>query len=107
MIRLTAAVALAAALIAAPAFAADTTQVTARVRTNDLNLQSPEGAKIALERINKAAKSACSDTVVGSRLADVDMNCVADTTAKLVRSLQAPMVQAAYDAQKANKTSEA
>jgi UrcA family protein len=104
MIRLTAAIALAAALLAAPTFAA-ADDVTVRVRTKDLNLQTEAGAKTALERIAKAAKSACSDVVVGSRIALTDEGCVADTTAKLVAQLKAPMVQAAYDAQKRTKVS--
>jgi UrcA family protein len=104
MIRLTAAVALVAALLAAPALAT-AEEFTVRVRTKDLNLQTEAGAKVALERITKAAKSACSETVVGSRIALTDQTCINDTTARLVSQLKAPMVQAAYEAQKTQKVS--
>jgi UrcA family protein len=98
--------AIAATLIAGPVLAADTDEVAVKIKTSDLNLQTEAGAKTALERINRAAKGACSDVTVGSRMAQVDKGCVADVSARLVKQLKAPMVEAAYAAQKSDKLSQ-
>ena len=98
--------AVAAALIAGPALAQDNDAVSVKIKTSDLNLQSEAGAKTALQRINRAAKSACSDVTVGSRVAQVDQACVSDVTNQLIKQLKAPLVEAAYSAQKSEKVSQ-
>jgi UrcA family protein len=99
--------AVAAVLIAGPALAdSETAGVSVKVKTSDLNLQTEAGAKTALQRINRAAKSACSEVSVGSRMPTVDQGCVADVTDKLVKQLKAPMVEAVYSAQKSDKLSQ-
>jgi UrcA family protein len=101
MYRFTAA-AVAIALIAGPAFAANVDFV-ARVKVSDLNLQTETGAQTALARINRAALNACTDVTVGTRIGHADPSCVAQVSAELVRRLNAPMVQAAFDAAKTAK----
>jgi UrcA family protein len=104
-----AAVALAAAtLIAAPAFAAEAyneaESFTVKVKTSDIDLSSEKGAKTALQRINKAALQACSGQEVGTRIARPDQSCIDNVSVKLVQQINAPMVQAAYEAQKASRS---
>ena len=96
----------AAALIAGPVLAEDADPVAVKVKTSDLNLQTEAGAKTAVERINRAAKTACSDVTVGSRMAQVDKTCMADVSARLVKQLKAPMVDAAFAAQNPDKLSQ-
>ena len=97
---------IAATLVAGPVLAEDTEAVAVKIKTSDLNLQTEAGAKTALERINRAAKNACSDVSVGSRLAQADKGYIADISAKLVKQLKAPMVDAAFAAQKPEKLSQ-
>ena len=96
MNRLTA-IAAAFALIAAPAVAS-ATDFVAKVKTSDLNLQTEGGARTALNRIHSAAKDACTDKVVGSRIGRTDQSCVDQVSAELVKRLGAPLVQAAFEA---------
>lgn len=94
------AIALAAiAVVAAPA-AALADDFVAKVKTSDLNLQTDAGVQVALERINKAAIKACSDVAVGTRIPSVDPDCVQKVSTQLVKQLNAPMVQAAFEAKK-------
>jgi len=90
---------LAAALACAPAIAA-AEGFAAKVKTSDLNLQTEDGAKKALERVHRAALNACSDVTVGSRIAQADQSCVNQVSAELIKRMNAPMVQAAFDAAK-------
>jgi UrcA family protein len=92
-----AAAALVAALACAPAIAAADGFV-AKVKTSDLNLQTQDGAKKALERVHRAALGACSDVIVGTRIARPDESCVNQVSAELIKRMNAPMVQAAFDA---------
>jgi UrcA family protein len=85
--------------IAAPALAA--TDFVAKVKTSDLDLNTDTGVKTALERVHRAALHACSDVTVGSRIAAADEQCVAEVGAELVKRINAPLVQAAFDASKA------
>ncbi|MDB5453833.1 MAG: hypothetical protein JWO33_2411 [Caulobacteraceae bacterium] len=101
MNRLTAA-AIAIALIAAPAMAS-ATDFVAKVKISDLNLQTETGAKTALARIHRAALNACTDVPVGTRIGTADPSCVDQVSAELVRRLNAPLVQAAFEATKANQ----
>jgi len=94
-----AAAALAVAMACAPAIAAADGFV-ARVKTSDLNLQTEDGAKKALERVHRAALNVCSDTQVGTRIPTADEACVAKVSGELVKRLNAPLVQAAFDAAK-------
>jgi UrcA family protein len=87
---------LVAAGLAGPTFAAET--FTARVKTSDLNLQTPDGTKRALERVRRAAERACSDYTVGSRIGHPDAECVTKVSAELVRRMNEPTVQAAFEA---------
>jgi UrcA family protein len=99
MIRFAAAALAACALAAAPSLAA-AENFAVRVKTSDLNLQTEAGAKTALERVHRAALSACSDVVVGTRIPRPDAACVTQVSAELVKRMNAPMVQAAFDASK-------
>ena len=86
-------VAFAAAIIASPSFAAEDT-VVMRVKINDL--QTSAGAQVALDRITRAAKNACTADTRGLRR--VDSACQADLTSRAVQQLQAPQVLALYQA---------
>jgi UrcA family protein len=97
MNRLTA-IAAAIALLGAPAIAS-AADFVAKVKTSDLNLQTDAGAKTALQRIHRAAKNACTDITVGSRIGQADKSCVDQVSAELVKRLGAPLVQAAFEAQ--------
>ena len=88
-------VAFAAAIIASPSFAAEDT-VVMRVKINDLDLQTSAGAQVALDRITRAAKNACTADTRGLRR--VDSACQADLTSRAVQQLQAPQVLALYQA---------
>src|SRR5690349_16187196 len=93
MYRFTA-IALAACTIAAAplaAFAGD--DFTAKVKTADLNLQTEQGAKTALDRIMREAKRVCTPEVeVGTRIPHADAACINNVSAKMVERLNAPMV---------------
>jgi len=99
MIRFTVAALAACALASAPAIASADSFI-ARVKTNDLNLQTESGVKTALERVHRAAVNSCSDAEVGSHIAHPDEACVAKVSAELIRRINVPTLQAAYDAQK-------
>ena len=101
MIRFAVAALAACALACAPAISAADTFI-ARVKTNDLNLQTETGVKTALERVHRAALSACSDVTVGSRIAHPDQACVAQVSAELIKRINVPMVQAAFEAAKSS-----
>jgi UrcA family protein len=92
--------AFAAALIATPVLAADAEAVVLRVKVQDLNLQSPEGAKVALDRINRAATKACTFSNPNSRVRLLDAACVNQVTGIAVANLKAPQVLALYQAKK-------
>ncbi|HET9161063.1 MAG TPA: UrcA family protein [Caulobacteraceae bacterium] len=100
MNRIAAALFVTAALAAAPAIgsAQPRQDFAARVKTSDLNLSTEQGAKTALERVRRAALGACTDFTVGSRIGHQDNECVAKVSAELVRRINAPMVQAAFEA---------
>jgi UrcA family protein len=101
MIRFAVAALATCALACAPAIAhAD--NFIARVKTNDLNLQTEAGVKTALERVHRAAVNTCSDVEVGSHIAHPDQACVAQVSAELIKRINVPTLQAAYDAQKAS-----
>ena len=87
------------ALACAPAIAAADGFV-ARVKTSDLNLQTEDGAKKALDRVHRAALNACSDIIVGTRIPHPDESCVSQVSAELIKRMNAPKVQAAFEAAK-------
>jgi UrcA family protein len=89
----------AVAIIAAPA-AAFADGFRARVQTKDHDLQTDAGVQVALERIHKAAVRACSDVAVGTRIPSADLDCVQQVSAQFVKQMNAPMVQAAFEAKK-------
>jgi UrcA family protein len=91
---------IAALALAAPAFAmaADSTTTTMRPKLAGLDLNTPEGAKTAFDRISEAADSACSAPITGSRLPTVDASCKRDMVAQAVRQLHAPKVSALLNA---------
>jgi UrcA family protein len=67
------------------------------VRVGDLNVASSQGAQVALNRIRSAAAQFCSDGDSRDlgRIAE-HRSCEARMTAKAVRSLDAPVVNALY-----------
>jgi UrcA family protein len=89
-----------AALIATPALAVETEAVVLRVKVQDLDLESASGAKIALERINRAATRACTFSNPNSRVRLIDSACVNQVTGIAVANLKAPQVLALYQAKK-------
>lgn len=93
--------ALGASLAAGAATAAWSEDGQMRVALGDLNLATPEGAHVALARIEFGAADFC-DADAGrqplERSEYVD-RCVADMTRKSVRQLNAPLVTALLDGQ--------
>lgn len=84
--ELLAALAIASATLAAPAFAAQETPKIS-LKTSDLDLSTPDGQKVAKERIDVAAKSACTAVMVGSRMGTLDRDCYRDVTKRLTERL--------------------
>jgi UrcA family protein len=101
MIRFSVVALAACALACAPALAAADGFV-ARVKTSDLNLQTEDGAKKALERVHRAALNACSDVTVGTRIPRPDESCVTQVSGELIKRMNAPRVQAAFEAAKSS-----
>ena len=92
------AVALAMGAQQACAAPADDGTVSVRVRYSDLDLQHAAGARSMLERMTAAAQTACGPQpaiVELSRLSAYD-DCVKQSLSRGVRTLDAPLVSAAY-----------
>jgi len=85
---------LAALGLAAPAAA----QSAVRVGYSDLNLQSPNGAKVMLARLDAAAPRACGPAPKARDRARATVYgaCVNETVGGAVAALGAPLVTAAY-----------
>ncbi len=79
--------------------AADQDPVTATVNYGDLNLTTPGGAKVMLQRIEQAARQVCqhdADIADLSGLRDWVRYCVSTRIENTLSRLDAPMVTAAY-----------
>jgi UrcA family protein len=79
--------------------AADQDPVTATVKYGDLNLTTPGGAKVMLQRIEQAARQVCqydADIADLPGLRDWVRYCVSTRIEITLRRLDAPMVTAAY-----------
>lgn len=90
--------ALAASLSAVSA--ADPNSASVTVKYADLNVASPSGARVLYERIQTAAKSACSYFWFKTE-AD-EARCVQNTIASTVTKVNQPALSAVYNAK--NKT---
>jgi UrcA family protein len=93
--------ALGATLAASAATAAGAEDGQMRVALGDLNMATPEGAHVALARIEFSAADFCDansgrQSLERSRYVD---RCVADMTRKSVSQLHAPLVTALLDGQ--------
>jgi len=91
----TALAALAAAASLAPAALAETpAHNTYTVQTSDLDLDTAEGGRVLLERIQTAANRSCKDwwSVVPRN----ELNCRRQTVASTVDGLDLPSLDAAY-----------
>lgn len=89
-------IAIALALGATPAGAAPADQTSTRVKVSDLNLQSPEGAEVALQRLRHAARAICGDEI-GSRdlrRRALSEACVHDAVNVTVASAHNPVLAA-------------
>jgi len=79
------------------------TPQTAKVTYADLNIATPDGAHALLQRINVAAKDACTTETRHSRLfprSDADFRqCVTDAVGSTVAKVNSPMLTAANGAQ--------
>lgn len=62
---------------------------TAAVQVGDLDLSTAEGQAKLESRIARAARKICSDTLTGSRIANVDADCVSKARASLEKQLTA------------------
>ena len=85
-------VAAAAASATLATFGATSHAATTAVQTADLDLTTAEGQATLDSRINRAVRAVCSETLTGSRIAQVDKDCMAHargTIAKQVASRRA------------------
>ena len=88
-----------ASATAGSAFAADPVVVeTGQVKINDLDLNSPQGARMLLQRVGNTATALCAqtDTPVLPRGAHDMWQCRARTIARSIAQLHAPLVTAEY-----------
>ena len=87
-------IALAAATFATPVLA----QSAVKVGYSDLNLQSRNGARVMMARLNAAAHRACGPAPSIRALGPSKEynDCVNETVGKAVAALNAPLVTAAY-----------
>jgi UrcA family protein len=92
--------ALAASFSAVAAADANSKPVSVNVKSADLNLSSPAGARVLYDRIRAAAESACSYYWF-ERDAD-QIRCIHDAIAKAVTRVNRPTLFAVYNAK--NKT---
>lgn len=99
----TALAALAAAASFAPAALAETpAHATFTVATSDLNLNSAEGARTLLDRIQTAANRSCKDW--WSVVPNNEMNCRRQTVADTVDGLDLPALDAVYAEVRSDRT---
>ena len=98
----TAAVILAASFGARADTSGQPTKITGRsaVHYGDLDLDSPQDAKIMLQRIEAAAKKACGGhrtfSSLTGRLDDTYDECCSEAIARTVKQLSAPVVTRTY-----------
>lgn len=100
-----AAAALAAAVVAQPASAADVPSTT--FRYGDLDLGDPRDAKAMLDRIRRAATVVCraSPFTSGTEITALERfdACRRESIARAVTHLDAPLVTAAFDTKSAGR----
>jgi UrcA family protein len=85
---------IAAIALTAPAFAMAADGPTMRPKLGGLDLNTPQGAQTAFDRISEAAAEACMTSTTGSRLPALDVACKREMVAQAVRQLRAPRVTA-------------
>jgi UrcA family protein len=90
--------ALGAAGVSQTAFAQSDDVATVKVQYADLNLSSPAGAKVMLQRIHRAADAVCGPQSTSriDRVARLHETCVKHAISGSVRQLNIPMVTALY-----------
>ena len=87
----TLAAAAAAAFATLATFGASHAATTA-VQTNDLDLATAEGQARLDSRINRAARTVCSEAITGSRIAHADKACMARARAAVEKQVAARRV---------------
>jgi len=105
VIIVAAAAALVAAAQQASAASADDGTVSIRVPVADLDLQHADGARVMLARLTMASRDVCGSE---PRINDLGRSaiyreCVSQTLANAVQSLNAPMVTAAFKGEPASE----
>lgn len=87
----------AAVVVALTGTAVHAEEGTMRIRVGDLNLQQPDDAKVALQRIKSAASAFCKDGVTSPlEFTQAVRSCRKDMTGRAVEQLNAPLVTAIY-----------
>lgn len=86
------------AAAAAPAHSQPITRVIERVPYGDLDLATPRGAQVMLQRIRQAAATACAEprSAALPRARDEERRCQAATLARAVSDLGSARVAALY-----------